>query len=400
MGGGEQCSIWSHAFDVNLEVYAMSQATVIQADFSKRAEEPDLGPESQQAEAALTERLFGATIGALELFSVYLGKQLGLYRALEHAPANPSQLAGRAGIAERYAREWLEQQSVAGLLRVDDVRAAPADRTYSLPRAHVGVLADDCHGCHVAPFSQMVAGVAQALPAVVDAYRTGRGVPYEQYGADFRCGQGGINRPAFTDDLPNRWIPSVPELHQRLVSEPSARIADVGCGEGWSTMALARAYPKATVLGFDLDRASIETARRVAAERGLSARFEVEDAAALARHDPFDLVIVLEALHDMSQPVEALRGFRRALAADGCVIVADEKVADEFTAPGDEIERMMYGWSVSHCLPVAMAEQPSAAIGTVIRRDILERCARDAGFSTVDVLPIENDLFRFYRLRA
>ncbi len=131
----------------------------------------------------------------------------------------------------------------------------------------------------------------------------------------------------------------------------------------------------------------------------MAVRFECADAGTLAAAGPFDIVTVLEALHDMARPVEALTATRKALAADGVVLVADEAVAPAFTAPGDELERMMYGWSITHCLPAAMAEKPSAAIGTVIREDTVRDLARQAGFGRVDVLPLDGGFFRLYALR-
>lgn len=225
-------------------------------------------------------------------------------------------------------------------------------------------------------------------------------MPYHAYGHSFRDGQAGINKPAFLHDLTAQWLPAVTDLHDRLrKATPAARIADVGCGAGWSTIALAQAYPQAHVAGYDLDAASIADAQRNAVARGIDVRFARADAAALAAEGPFDLILVLEALHDMSDPAKVLAALRSALVSDGSVIVADERVAERFTAPGDAIERMMYGWSVSHCLLVAMSEQPSAATGTAIRPETVRACAAEAGLKQVEILPIENDLFRFYRLR-
>jgi 2-polyprenyl-3-methyl-5-hydroxy-6-metoxy-1,4-benzoquinol methylase len=357
---------------------------------------------TQSAQQALTERLFQSTIQTLELYGVYLGKRLGLYRALQvHGALTAPELAAAAGIAPRYAREWLEQQAVAGMLTVDDTLDEADARRFRLPSSHAAVLADDEDAAHVAPFAEMVVGIGGALPQVVEAYRTGAGVPYSAYGDSFRDGQSGINKPAFLHDLTAQWLPAVTDLHGRLKRPtPRARIADVGCGAGWSTIALARAYPDADVVGYDLDAASVADARRNALARGVDARFVHSDAAALAGDGPFDLVLVLEALHDMAQPAKALAALRRALAADGSVIVADERVAERFTAPGDATERMMYGWSVSHCLPVAMSDQPSAAIGTAIRPETVRACAAEAGFARVEIVPIEHELFRFYRLRG
>ena len=165
---------------------------------------------------ALAERLFGATLGALELFSVYLGVELGLYRALErHGALTPEELADRAGIAPRYAREWLEQQAVAGFLEVVD---APSRRC-ALAADHARVLLHEDDPAHIAPFAHMLAGIGGVLPRVAEAYRTGGGVPYEAYGAEFRHGQGHINRPAFTNELPGEWLDAMPD-----VVAPPARV--------------------------------------------------------------------------------------------------------------------------------------------------------------------------------
>jgi 2-polyprenyl-3-methyl-5-hydroxy-6-metoxy-1,4-benzoquinol methylase len=151
-------------------------------------------------------------------------------------------------------------------------------------------------------------------------------------------------------------------------------------------------------VGFDADAASIADALANADAAGVRVRFETSDATRVADSGPFDLILVLEALHDMARPVEVLRALRRALGPGGTLLIADEKVAEHFHAPADDIERLMYGWSVVHCLPVSLAETPSAAIGTVIRSGTIRELARDAGFARVEVLPIDGGFFRLYRL--
>ena len=344
----------------------------------------------------LVERLFGATLNALELLSVYLGWRLHLYRTLDdHGPLTYAGLAEAAGIDGRYACEWLEQQAAAGFLTVDDASAGDADRRYSMPAGYRGVLVDGTDLSHVAPFASMIVGIAGALPEVAAAYRTGEGVPFARYGVDMRQGQGAINRPAFTHDLAG-WIETMGDIHQRLSEGAGARVVDLGCGQGWSTVALARAYPNAEVIGIDTDQPSIVEATVIASTEGVEARFLPADAAGL--DGTADLVCIFEALHDMSQPVQVLEAARRQLAPGGVVLVADERVGDTFSAPAGEVERMMYGWSVLHCLPACRAESPSAALGTVLRRPALETLAAEAGFISVEVLDIENDFFRFYRL--
>ena len=344
---------------------------------------------------SLAERLFDATLGALELYSIFLGAELGLYRTLEaHGPATPEELAERAGIAPRYAVEWLEQQAVAGLLE-----ALPgAERRYALAPHHARVLAHPDDPAHVAPFAHMVAGIGGVLPRVADAYRTGGGVPYRAYGPAFRHGQGHINRPAFTHELASDWLPAMPDVLTRLESAQHARIADVGCGQGFSTLALAAAFLDAHIDGIDADEASIADARARAAEAGVNGRVRFVHADAAELEGPYELITMFEALHDMADPVAALRAARASLAPGGTVLVVDEKVADTFTAPGDPIERMMYGWSVTHCLPSQLAEHDSAALGTVMRAGTLQQLAAAAGYSGVDVLPVDNDFFRLYRL--
>ena len=351
-------------------------------------------------EDALMTRLLESTTQALELYGIHLGKELGLYEAMRFGnPVTPPQLADATGVALRYAREWLEQQAVAGFIRVAGTSRVADERRYVLPEEHANVLAADDHPAHLAPLAQMVAGIGGALERVVDAYRTGGGVAYPHFGAAFRRGQAGINRPAFLTDLASRWIPAVPDIHAALTSS-ATRVADFGCGAGWSTIAVARAYPRADVVGFDADEASIADARAHAAAHGAAARFERRDAMSIGGEGPFDLVLVLEALHDMSRPRDVLAVLREALTPGGSVLVADEKVGDHFHAPADDIERLMYGWSIVHCLPVSLAEQPSAAIGTVIREGTVRSLAASAGFTRVEVLPVDAGFFRLYRLRS
>jgi SAM-dependent methyltransferase len=196
------------------------------------------------------------------------------------------------------------------------------------------------------------------------------------------------------------WLAAVPEVDARLRAQPPARVADIACGTAWSSIAIARAYPEATVDGFDLDAASIATARENVAAAGLADRVHpaVRDAADPELSGRYDLVTIFEALHDMDYPVQALETAKRLLADGGSVVIGDERVAERFSAPGDELERFNYGWSVLHCLAVGMTHADSAGTGTVIRPDTVRAYATKAGFGDVEVLPIEHDFWRFYRL--
>ena len=344
---------------------------------------------------ALAERLFSAAVATFDLAGVYLGDRLGLYRSL-HAdgPATPDELAGRTGTDPRYVREWLEQQAVGGILDVD------VEHRFSLSEEHAAVLVEDESLNLMAPISRMLTAAIGRLPVLVDAYRSGRGIGWDAYGADMREGQAAFNRPAFTHLLGGKWLPAIGDVHERLQADPPARIADVGCGEGWSTIAIARAYPKARVVGIDLDAPSIEEARHNAADTGLDGvEFRHGDAATLD-DGPYDAAIIIEAVHDMANPVPVLRSIREALVPGGSLIVVDERVAETFAAPGDDLERFMYGWSITTCLPDGRSRSPSVATGTVMRPNTLRAYAAEAGFAEMEILPIENDFFRFYRLRG
>jgi 2-polyprenyl-3-methyl-5-hydroxy-6-metoxy-1,4-benzoquinol methylase len=350
---------------------------------------------------ALVERLLQSASGAFTIFGVYLGDRLGFYRALAEGGALTSaELAARTGTHERYAREWAEQQTVAGILAVEDERAAASQRRFRLPPGHAEPILDRDSLSYVAPLARLIAGCVRPLPALLEAYRSGGGVPYAAYGPDLREGQAAFNRPAFLLQLAQEWLPRVPDVHARLQADPPARVADVGCGFGWSSIGMATGYPKVRVDGLDLDAPSIEAARENARQAGVAdrVRFCVRDAGEPVLAVRYDLVTAFECVHDLADPVGALRTMRHLAGERGAVLVVDERVGDAFTAGGDDVEGMMYGFSILHCLPVGMAEPPAAGTGAVMRPDTLRRYATEAGFRGVEVLPIDNFFFRFYRL--
>jgi 2-polyprenyl-3-methyl-5-hydroxy-6-metoxy-1,4-benzoquinol methylase len=350
---------------------------------------------------ALVGRMFESMLGAMELDCAYLGRRLGFYRAIAAKGGMTSaELSASTGTNERYTREWLEQQAVAGVLSVDDVTAPARDRRYVLPEGHAEVLLDESSLNHMMPATLFAVSFTQALPAVVDAFRSGDGVPYAAYGEDLRDGVAGFNRPLFERLLGTVYLPAIPEIHQRLIDPTPARVLDVACGGAWSSIAIARAYRNVRIEAIDADPASVDLAQRNIAAAGLDDRITVAlgDAATIADDNHYEVVAIFEALHDMSDPVGVLAGLRRLITPNGSLLVMDERVAETFTAPGDDVERFMYGCSVLHCLPVGMADQPSAETGTVMRSETVQRYAAAAGYHRVEVLALEHDFFRFYRL--
>jgi 2-polyprenyl-3-methyl-5-hydroxy-6-metoxy-1,4-benzoquinol methylase len=347
---------------------------------------------------ALAERLFHDVTGALELFTVYLGERLGLYRALDAGgPATSPELAGRTGTDERYVREWLEHHAASGLLEVDDPSAGPLARRYRLPPDYVPVLVDLDDIRYRAFNGVEIVRAGRWLPQIAEAFRTGGAPPPLPWAPE---GRAEYNRATFLNLLGTQWLPAIPDVDQRLRREPPARVADLACGAGWSSIAMARAYPLVRVEGFDLDPDVIAAARRNAEQAGVSGRvtFAVTDASGPGMSGRFDLVTILEGLHDMSRPVDALRAARGMLGRSGSVVIADELVEDEFTAPASDLERYHYGWSVVSCLPAAMGDPGTAATGAVMRTATLRRYAEEAGFGGVQVLPVETETWRFYRL--
>jgi SAM-dependent methyltransferase len=350
---------------------------------------------------AFVERLFGSVLAALDLHAVYLGDRFGYYRELADRSLTSSELAARTGTAERYVREWLEQQAVTGIL-VTDADADAHVRRYTLPAAYVAPLTDALDLSHFAPFVRFVVGSMKQTDLLAEAFRTGGGVSWAQHGADAREGQAGANRPLFLGPLGREYLPSIPDVDAAL--RAGGRVADVGCGLGWSSIGIALAYPDATVDGFDVDGPSIEAARRNAREAGVDdrVRFHAVDAATkdfdTVDAASYDAVFAFECVHDLANPVGVLSAMRRLAGGDGAVIVMDERVAETFTAPGDEVERLMYGYSLVCCLADGLAHQPSAGTGTVMRPSTLRGYAVEAGFAGMEILDIENDFFRFYRL--
>jgi 2-polyprenyl-3-methyl-5-hydroxy-6-metoxy-1,4-benzoquinol methylase len=347
---------------------------------------------------ALAGRLFRDMVGALELLTVYLGERLGLYQALyADGPATSAELAARTGTTERYIREWLEHNAASGLLEVDDPAAGPLARRYSLPPGHAPVLADTGDVRYQAFNGTEMVRAARWMPEVAAAFRGGGAPPPLPWAPE---GRPEFNRAVFLNLLARQWLPAIADVDLRLRGQPPARVADLACGTGWSSIAMARAYPLISVDGFDLDADAIQAARTNAAETHLADRvtFTTADASGPAMSGQYDLVTIIEGLHDMSRPVDALRVARGMLREPACVIVVDELVEDEFTAPASIEEQYHYGWSVVACLPAVMGDPDTAATGAVMRPATLRRYALEAGFRDLDVLPVEAGMLRFYRL--
>ncbi|HEY6747522.1 MAG TPA: class I SAM-dependent methyltransferase [Mycobacteriales bacterium] len=348
---------------------------------------------TQDRAAALSDRLLGQTLQIAEAAAVWLGHDLGWYGALrDGGPATPEQLATRTGTAVRYAREWLEQQAVAGILDREG-------EAYTLPAAHAEVLLDPDSPLCTEPLARSVLVAARQLPAIAAAARGGGGVPWQAYGPELSAAQGDGNRPALKHVLAREWVPQLAALRDRL--ERGARVADIGCGEGWAGIGLALHHPGITVTGFDLDEVALAAARRHAEEAGVADRvtFHRADAGTGLHGGPYDVAVAIECVHDMPQPVEVLRAVHAATTADALVYVIDMAADERLTAPGDETQRLLYGFSLLICLPDSMSHPGSAATGTVLRPATLDGYARQAGFAGARAEDVaDTGFWRFYRL--
>ncbi len=342
------------------------------------------------------EKIFAAVLGAAQVQGLYLGDRLGWYQVLaDEGPLTAAELAHRSATVERYAREWLEYQAVSGILVADLNHQPPR---FSLPRAYADVLVNADSTSYMAPMARFFAATGVRLADLVEAYRKGGGVSWEQLGSDAREAQGALNRPMFLHQLASEFLPLIPDLHRLL--QAGARVADVGCGEGWSALGIALGYPACEIDGYDIDDASIVAAKRNAASQHVAERvsFAAADAADLPPAG-YDAVFAFECIHDLPDPVAVLTAMRRIAKPGAPVVVMDERVADTFRPDAGPVEELFYGYSIVCCLPDGMSHGESVGTGTVMRTSTLDGYARSAGFDGATPLAIEHDFFRFYRLQ-
>lgn len=344
---------------------------------------------------AFAERLFTEVNGAMSCLSLYLGYRLGLFKALqESGPVTAEKLAAATGFQERYVREWLGAMAAGDYVEYD-----AASTRFTLPEEHAACLLSEDHGAYALPFVAFIPSFARILDPLMEAFRSGGGVPYEAYGEDCRVdGIGMGNRPMYVNDYASKWIPAMPDVESRL--SQGGRVVEVGCGMGWSSISLAKGFPNVRIDGIDPDEESIAGATEIARREGVAERVTFHHAPVEDTHleGPYDLVTAFECIHDMPYPVRALSRMRELAGADGTVLIADEAIEDKLEDNRNFMGHLMYNFSLLHCLPQAMVFPGAAGTGTVMGPGTLKKYADEAGFSAFQVLEIENPLWRFYRL--
>jgi SAM-dependent methyltransferase len=307
---------------------------------------------------------------------VVMGDRLGLYRALAGAgPLTPGELAARTNTAERYVREWLNAQAAGSYIDYD-----PDSGRYTLPAEHAIALTDESSPAYLPGFFQIALGSVADSPRITDAVKTGEGMGWHDHGHDVFEGCERFFRPSYNASLVSAWLPALDGVVAKLQS--GATVADVGCGHGASTILMAQAFPASTFVGSDYHEGSIVTARRKAAEAGVSdrVRFEVAPASAYSGGD-YDLVTMFDCLHDMGDPVGAARHVRQSLSADGTWMIVEPAAGDRVEENFNPVGRAYYGFSTLLCTPASLSQEVGLALGAQAGESRIRDVVTTAGLS-------------------
>lgn len=315
--------------------------------------------------------------GSFQAVSAVIGDRLGLYRSLLAVmPATPAELAAEAGVGERYAAEWLKGQAAGGYITYD----GEAER-FSLTEEQAFALASP-EGMQIAAAFHLPVAVAKNAERIIDAVRTNGSFGWHEHDPSLYEGTERFFRPGYVANLVPQWIPALDGVEEKL--RDGAKVADVGCGHGASTLLLAETYPRSQVTGYDYHARSIEQARKRAADAGLAARaaFEVAAAADYPGTD-YDLVAIFDALHDMPDPLGAARHIRESLKPDGTFLLVEPFANDRVEDNINPVGRLYYTASTVICVPHSMSEEPRTALGAQAGEARLTALLNEAGFSRV-----------------
>ena len=337
----------------------------------------DAGVPDRRKVRAFARHLFDVyTAGGLTLM-IDIGHRTGLFETLAEGPGTAAELAGRAGLQERYVREWLGAMVTGGIMTHDAGR-------YTLPVEHAAALTGD-GSKNMAPMAAMVPLLGRNLDGIADAFRSGGGLPYAAFAPDFTGVMDQLNRRPLDELLVDVWLPLVPGLPDRLTT--GARVADVGCGTGHAMVVLAKAFPASTFTGYDIAADALERARAEAAAESLpNVSFERADAAALHPDEPLDVVFAIDAVHDQADPAAMLRGIHDALAPGGRFVMIDMAASSDLAENvGNPLAAWIYTISTLHCLTVSLAEG-GAGLGAAWGQELAVRMLGEAGFTTVEVM--------------
>jgi ubiquinone/menaquinone biosynthesis C-methylase UbiE len=314
----------------------------------------------------------GATAAA---GNVVVGDRLGLYRALADRPQRPAELASRTGTAPRYVEEWLRGQAAGGYVEYD-----PADDTYSMTEEQAFALTDPDGPVFAPGAFQLALGTLRAEPQITEAFRTGEGVGWHEHDNDVFAGCERFFRPGYSANLVASWLPALDGMAEKL--RAGARVADVGCGYGASTVLMAAQYPQSTFVGSDYHAGSIEQARKRATEAGVSDRVSFEATSAQSFDSgPYDLVTTFDSLHDMGDPLGAAKHIHSLMKPDGSWMIVEPFAGDTVADNLNPVGRIYYSFSTFLCVPNALSQSGGYALGAQAGEESIRRLTADAGFT-------------------
>ena len=324
------------------------------------------------------EEFVGKAVGdigaALTAILTVIGDKLGLYKALAEGPATSTELATRTATTERYVREWLNAQAAAGYIVYD-----PATSRYSMTPEQTIALSDETSPAFVLGGFQAMTAAMKAEPKVTEGFRTGKGVGWHEHDPGLFAGTERFFRPGYNAHLVSSWIPALEGVETKLKN--GARVADIGCGYGASTVIMAQAYPKSTFVGFDYHGPSIERARQRAAEAGVADRVSFERASAQAYPGTgYDFVTFFDCLHDMGDPIGAAAHVRSTLAADGTWMIVEPFAGDKVEENLTPVGRVFYSASTIICTPAALSQEVGMALGAQAGEGRLREVVTKGGF--------------------
>jgi len=343
---------------------------------------------------AFTNQMFGHIAGAMAMGLSYVGTKTGLFRAMAgKGPLTIEQVVAESGLQSRYVEEWLKGMACAGYLEYD-----PDGETFTLPDEHAYLLASDGTDHFAGGLIYMVPVLLGVAPKVAEAFRSGGGVSFDHYGEEGILALDLVNRGNYEHRFASYWLQALPEVVEQL--EAGARVLDVGCGTGYVSLALAKAFPESHFTGVDPDRESIQQASANAAANEMEdrVRFLAQNAAELPPGERFDLITACDCVHDFAAPLETLRELKTRLEPEGVLLVIEPKVADRLEDNHNPIATMFYGFSVFHCMTQSLA-QGGPGLGTCMGPARTEQLMREAGFSRFEVLAINSQVNLFYAVR-
>jgi len=327
---------------------------------------------------AFVGKMLGDLGGAMSVPTVRLGLRLGLFDALADSPATATELARRAGgLHERYVREWALAQAANGYVDYD-----PASEQFSLSPEQAMVFHHRDSPVYLAGAFDLVAAMIEAEPKVEECFREGKGVRWGDHAGCLFCATGAFFRPGYVNNIVQAWIPAMDGVEAKL--RAGARVADIGCGVGFSTLLMAEAYPASNFVGYDFHEPSIDEARRHAGEHGLGdrVRFEVAAAKDIAEQG-FDLITMYDCLHDMGDPRGCAGHMRRILAPGGSWMIVEPIAGDAPEQNMNPVGRLYYNASTMICVPTSLDQEVGEGLGAQAGEAKLVEVIREGGFESV-----------------